>query len=234
MNTPKQHHMSKDELKSNRLVELAISLRHYVVNNRKLILRILLGIGIALVLLVAKLVYDSSRESDANDKLNSTLLLLQNTKDKENINLVQTQLAKLVREYDGTRSAARAAFHLGVIQYNVQGYDKALQSFRTAAADGAPHIVGAALLGIGDAYSQLNNPRKALDEGYGVIIRKELPGFVNIARQKTIMVLIALGRFQEARSELNLLPADQDNNPTIPRLRTLINLYEKKSGIKTP
>ena len=164
MNQYKQHHMSKQELKENKLVTMAVDFRHFLIR--------------------------------------------------------------------GTKSAARACYHLGAIQYAVQGYLKAIQSFRIAAENGAGHIAGASLIGIGDAYSQLNNPKKAL-ESYQMVLDGKYPGFSGLARSKAIQVLIALGRFPEARRQINQLKEDRETRfaKDVPRLLALVSLFEKNAGI---
>lgn len=233
MNQYKQHHMSKQELKENKLLTTAVNIRHYLVNNSKTFLKILVVVLVLLVLLVGKAVYDNAREKDASIRLNRILFsrYIKRSSDQD-INLVQKQLTRIIRDYGGTPSGARASYHLGMLQYQVNGYLKAIQSFREAAENGTGHVVAGALIGIGDAYTQLNNHKKAL-ASYREVMDRRLTGFAQTARVKYIQVCIAIGRFKEARTELDILKKDNTSylSNDAGRLEALLKLYLKRAGI---
>ena len=231
MNQYKQHHMSKKELKANKMVEAAVNFRHFLVNNKKKVYQGLLVIVLLIALLIGKFAYDSSQNEKASEKLNQTLLLLQSTKDSANINLVQKNLSSIIRDFSGTIYAGRAAFHLGRIQYNVQGYLKAIQSFKAAADDGTGYIVPSAQIAIGDCYNQLNNPKKALDY-YNKVIENNYSGFTGSAQAKKVHTLIALNRFKEASAVVDALEKSRETAfvRVVPKLRALVKYYGKQTG----
>jgi len=231
MSKYKQHHMSRKRLKANKMVEAAINLRHFLVNNKQKIYTGLLVVALLLVLIIAKSASDASLNEKASEKLNKTLLLLRSSDNKENINLVMGNLERIMNEFSGTSHAGRAAYNLGTIQYNVQGYLKAVQSFQTAVADGKGHIVPSALLAIGDAYNQLNNPKKAL-EFYSRIIDKNYDGFVGAARVKKVYTLIALKKFKEATAAIDELEKSSDSAfiREVAKLRVMVKYYGKQTG----
>ncbi|WP_222984612.1 tetratricopeptide repeat protein [Flagellimonas meishanensis] len=119
----------------------------------------------------------------------------------------------IIEEYKGTKAANLAQYSAGMTYLNLQQYDEAIAHLENFSSDDA--ILGAmAKGGIGDAFTQLNQPEDALDY-YEKAIAHDNNGFTTprFLRKAGIMALNlgqkekALGFFERIKEEY---PETQD------------------------
>lgn len=211
MSEYKQHHMDKEELKANKLLDWALALRHATITHAKAIGRAALVAVLLAVLLTVYLLNRAAREDRAALQFENAYSSLRGAELGSRVAEVEQQLAQVVSEFPGTFAAAKANYYLGDLAYNAhRTWDKAIEHFQKTADYGRnSYMYPAALLGIGNANEQKKEYAKAI-EAYDVLLANDPDsGFGGSAKLGKARCLVALNKVIEAKTLLEALVREQ-------------------------
>jgi tetratricopeptide (TPR) repeat protein len=133
-------------------------------------------------------------------------------------------LEEILNDHSGTNAASRAAYLLGVAHRDAGLFEEAIESFKTVAIN--DDVIGPyAQAGIGDCYTELGDFASA--EGYfasaasaadaGLAEKVIAPSF----HYKRALVLIELGRSDEAKNALDHIVSDHPNSRLVNKAEAL-------------
>ena len=148
MNKYRQGHMKKDELKQNKLVDMALNFRHYAVKHKK---HILTGVTVFFVLCIALIWYVSDRRSTEATAQARLAVAYEELFEADGSAAIDS-LNEVIEEFPGTYAADKARFHLGNVHVNLQQYDEAIELFEYV-VDSRPstYLYPLAVMAAGDA-----------------------------------------------------------------------------------
>jgi TolA-binding protein len=117
--------ITKHDLKEDKFVRFTLQAKNYVDENYQKIIRIALGIGALIIILVFYYYNSHATDEEANSKLGIAEIEYANG----NMPIAQERLLKLVNEYDGTDAADKGMFLLANIYYQQKMYENARNYF---------------------------------------------------------------------------------------------------------
>ena len=117
--------ITKHDLKEDKFVKFTLQAKNYVDENYQKIVRIALGVGALIIILVFYYYNSHATDEEANSKLGIAEIEYANG----NIQTARDRLIKLVDEYDGTDAADKGMFLLANIYYQQKMYENARNLF---------------------------------------------------------------------------------------------------------
>lgn len=196
----RQASMSKEELKQNKMLEYAITFRHFVVKHKQLILRSLLVVLVAAVLFAVFATLRQEEERKAAGLLDQAYALLRSENVQEKIDEINKKLQDVLKEYPASQAALRAHYYLGDIQYNQRKFKTAASNYQQTIAGGkSSYFYYMALLSLGASFSQQQRFREALDCYEKVLEDGPESGFYDAAKLGKFRTHAALKDYSAAR-----------------------------------
>jgi predicted negative regulator of RcsB-dependent stress response len=181
--------------------------RHFFVKNKTKILFVLaLGVLLA-VFIVFRAIEAKNAEEEASTAFERVSYMLRDENVKERISDIDTQLEDIIRKWPGTLAAARASFYLGRIQYDLNNFAGAIESYtRASRYSSSIYLYPAAILGIANACEQTGDTEDAIEQYERIeTLGSASFGYENVARLGRARCLAVKGNFAEARRLLDLV-----------------------------
>ncbi|WP_374173939.1 tol-pal system YbgF family protein [Flavobacterium tructae] len=219
-----------------KLDETASKTEDWVAKNQKIIIGLVAGIAIATI---GYLAYQKFVENPKQDEAASEMFVAQQNFEKATNGVASDSLYKLALngsegkfgfikiadEYSGTDAGNLANYYAGIASLNIGKYDDAIKylgEFKSKEA-----IVGALAIGaIGDAYSQKNQQKEALD--YYVKAAESNKNDFTTPRflLKAGKTALALGQKEDALKYLTDIKDNYDATPEAGAVDVLIGLAQ--------
>ncbi|MDL2143446.1 MULTISPECIES: tetratricopeptide repeat protein [Flavobacterium] len=219
-----------------KLDETASKTEDWVAKNQKIIIGLVAGIAIATI---GYLAYQKFVENPKQDEAASEMFVAQQNFEKATNGVASDSLYKLALngsegkfgfvkiadEYSGTDAGNLANYYAGIASLNIGKYDDAIKylgEFKSKEA-----IVGALAIGaIGDAYSQKNQQKEALD--YYVKAAESNKNDFTTPRflLKAGKTALALGQKEDALKYLTDIKDNYDATPEAAAVDVLIGLAQ--------
>ncbi|BFM42182.1 hypothetical protein CFS9_08230 [Flavobacterium sp. CFS9] len=219
-----------------KLDETASKTEDWVAKNQKIIIGLVAGIAIATI---GYLAYQKFVENPKQDEAASEMFVAQQNFEKATNGVASDSLYKLALngsegkfgfikiadEYSGTDAGNLANYYAGIASLNIGKYDDAIKylgEFKSKEA-----IVGALAIGaIGDAYSQKNQQKEALD--YYVKAAESNKNDFTTPRflLKAGKTALALGQKEDALKYLTDIKDNYDTTPEAAAVDVLIGLAQ--------
>ena len=131
----------------------------------------------------------------------------------------------IIEEYSGTKAANLAKYSAGMTYLNLQQYDEAISHLESFSSD--DDIMGAmAKGGIGDAFSQLNQPEDALDYYEKAIAHSDNDFTAPRFLYKAGVVALELGQKDKALGYFERIKEDYPNAQEANGVEALIGLAQ--------
>jgi len=191
------------DFSDNLLLDFLIKVRRFCTRNKKTIFIALFLIVAGAFFIVMRVIEARSAEEEASTAFERIVLMLQGGDARERIGDIDSQLEDIIRRWPGTLAAARASLQLGHLQYSLENYTAAIESYtRASRYSTSIMLFPAGLLGIANSYEQSGESEKAI-EYYERVAALALDfGYRNIARIGWARCLGLTGKAGEARSLL--------------------------------
>jgi tetratricopeptide (TPR) repeat protein len=219
-----------------KLDETASRTEDWVAKNQKIIIGLVAGIAVATI---GYLAYQKFIESPKQDDAANEMFVAQQNYEKATNGIASDSLYKLALngsegkfgfvkiadEYSGTDAGKLANYYAGMAYLNIGKFDEAIQYLGKFKSNEA--IVNAlAIGGIGDAYSQKNNQKEALD--YYVKAAESNKNDFTTPRflLKAAKTALALGQKEDALKYLTDIKENYDATPEAASVDVLIGLAQ--------
>lgn len=132
----------------------------------------------------------------------------------------------IIDEYKGTKAANLASYAAGMAYLNIQNYDEAISYLEDFSSDDA--ILGAlALGGIGDAFSQLEQPKEALDYYEKAVAHNANDYTAPLFLYKAGVIAMDLGLKEKALDYFTRIKDEFSKSPEATNIDALIGFAKK-------
>lgn len=201
-----QKHMSKKELKEDKLLEFFTKLGHVVRGNLKLIKRSIVALLLLVILIVGLVMSGNAKEDEANLLFEEGYALLRQPDFKNNIPAIDKKLKEVISGYPATDTALKARFYLGNISFEAQDLVSAKKQFTAVINSGSStYIYPASLLSLGAIAERANDFKNAIKYYDKIIADSAWGGFHGVAMLRKAGGLIKLNKSQAAFAVLKKL-----------------------------
>ena len=182
------------------LLVYVVKVRRFFIKNKNTIITLSLIALALIVFFVVRAIESQKAEEEASIAFERASLLLRDDNVRERIGDIETQLDDIIKKWPDTLGAARASFHLGHMQYGLENYAGALESYtRAAGYSSSIHIYPASLLGIANCYEQTGEHERAIEYYSRVETLSSGFGYKNTALLGKARCLAVQGDLREAR-----------------------------------
>jgi len=189
------------------LLEYVIRTRRFFIKNKGTIITISLIVLALAVFLVVRAVESKKAEEEASTAFERVAVMLRgNVMDR--IGDIETQLSDIVKKWPNTLGAARASFHLADMQYKLENYAAAIESYtRASKYSSSIHLYPASILGLANTYEQTGDLEKAVVQYDRIGTASNSFGYRNSALIGKARCLAVMGDRREARRLLEIVSA---------------------------
>ncbi len=207
----KQGHMTKKELKEDKLLEFFTKLGHIVRENKKLIKRSMIALVFVIIAIVGLVIQSNAKEDAATLLFEEGYSLLRQPNFRNNLVAIDKKLKEVVSEYPSTYAALKAKFYLGNIAFEMQDFAVAKKQFEDVVSGGSStYIYPGALLSLGAIAERANKFADAI-KFYDRVIESSWNAFHGVALLRKAGGLIKMNKSQEAFAVLKKLQGMQSS-----------------------
>jgi predicted negative regulator of RcsB-dependent stress response len=187
------------------LLEYVIRIRRFFIKNKSTIIAVTFLALALIVFFVVRAIETQKAEAEASTAFERVSLMLRSNA-QERIGDIETQLSDIIKKWPNTLGAARASFHLGHLQYNLENYAAALENYRRASRySSSIYLHPAALQGIANIHEQTGDLDRAVEYYSRIEASPRHFGYRNIALLGKARCLGMKGDIREARRLLQIV-----------------------------
>jgi len=205
-----QGHMSKKELKEDKLLEFFTKLGHFVRVNKNIIKRSIVAFLLLVAVIVGLAMRSSAQENEATLLFEEGYSLLRQPDFKKNISTIDKKLKEVISSYPSTYAALKAKFYLANLNFELQDFTSAKKQFEAVVDGGnSTYIYPASLLSLGAIAERGSDFKNAIKFYDKIIADPSWNGFHGIALLRKAGGLIKLNKSKDAFEVLKKLQGMQ-------------------------